>query len=133
LAIRDKTVYVFGKPELPVGAVHIYVDVEGHLDQDFVYLIGMVICDGARQDIHSLWADRKQDEATIFNQFLEIVSRMSRVILEAMAFLRSQGGQARLATDDHARSAVWVRGFTTLWQSTRRLLDQSRTQNARLL
>jgi len=75
LAIRDKTIYVFGKPELPVGAVRIYVDVEGHLAQDFVYLIGMVICDGERQDIHSLWADRKQEEATIFNRFLEIVSR----------------------------------------------------------
>ena len=75
LAIRDKTIYVFGKPELPVGAVRIYVDVEGHLEQDFVYLIGMVLCDGERQDIHSLWADCKQDEATIFNRFLEIVSR----------------------------------------------------------
>ena len=75
LAIRDKTIYVLGKPELPVGAVRIYVDVEGHLDQDFVYLIGMVICGGERQDIHSLWADRKQDEATIFNRFLGIVSR----------------------------------------------------------
>jgi hypothetical protein len=75
LAIRDKTIYVFGKPELPGAAVRIYVDVEGQPERDFVYLIGMVVCDGERQDTHSLWADRKQDEATIFNQFLAIVSR----------------------------------------------------------
>ena len=75
LAIRDKTIYVFGKPELPVAVVRIYVDVEGHMDQDFVYLIGMVICEGEHNEVHSLWADRKQDEVTIFNRFLEIASR----------------------------------------------------------
>jgi hypothetical protein len=75
LAIRDKTIYVFGKPELPTAEVRIYVDVEGDLERDFVYLIGAVVCDGARCQVHSLWADGKQDEALIFNQFLDIVSR----------------------------------------------------------
>jgi predicted RecB family nuclease len=75
LAIRDKTIYVFGQPELPTAAVRIYVDFEGNLDQDFIYLIGIVICDGERIDCHSFWAEDKKHEAAIFNQFLDAVSR----------------------------------------------------------
>ena len=75
LAIRDKTIYVLGKPGFPTAPVHIYVDVEGSLDQDFIYLIGIVICDGERVECHSFWAKDNEDEATIFNQFLDVVAR----------------------------------------------------------
>ena len=37
LAVRDRTVYILGKPELPAGAADIYLDVEG--SQFFRYLL----------------------------------------------------------------------------------------------
>ena len=64
-----------GKPELPISPVRIYVDVEGCPDDDFIYLIGIVICDGKHVECQSLWADNREHEAAIFNQFLDLVSR----------------------------------------------------------
>src|SRR5205807_300511 len=43
LAIRDRRVYVFGKPEMPAGRVAVYLDVESTAVDGFVYLIGMVV------------------------------------------------------------------------------------------
>jgi predicted RecB family nuclease len=74
LAIRDKTIYVLGKPEVPTAPVRIYVDIEGNPDEGFIYLIGVIICDGERVEQHSFWADAQDKEATIFDQFLGIVS-----------------------------------------------------------
>jgi predicted RecB family nuclease len=75
LAIRDKTIYVLGKPELPTAPVRIYVDVEGDPDRDFIYLIGAVVCDGKCCEVHTFWANGKRDEALIFNQFIDMASR----------------------------------------------------------
>ncbi|MGA8195957.1 MAG: TM0106 family RecB-like putative nuclease, partial [Acetobacteraceae bacterium] len=74
LAIRDRTIYVLGKPEVPTARVRIYVDIEGNPDAGFIYLIGVIICDGERLEQHSFWADTQDKEATIFDQFLGIVS-----------------------------------------------------------
>jgi predicted RecB family nuclease len=75
LAIRDRTIYVLGKPEMPTARIRIYVDIEGNPDEGFIYLIGVIICDGERVERHSFWADTKNEEAAIFNQLLSIVSR----------------------------------------------------------
>jgi predicted RecB family nuclease len=75
LAIRDRTIYVFGKPEVPTARVRIYMDIEGTPDEGFIYLIGVVICEAERVERHSFWADNKDHEADIFNQFLDVISR----------------------------------------------------------
>jgi hypothetical protein len=75
LAIRDRTIYVLGRPELPVSRVRIYVDCEGHADDGFIYLIGILICDGAHVEGYALLADDRSKETVIFNQFLDHVSR----------------------------------------------------------
>jgi predicted RecB family nuclease len=45
LAIRDNKVYVFETPELPHGDIEIYLDIEGLPDENFYYLIGVLIND----------------------------------------------------------------------------------------
>jgi predicted RecB family nuclease len=75
LAIRDKTIYVFGAPKLPTAPTRIYLDVEGDPDESFVYLIGLVVCCGEHVERHSLWSDDRQGEAEIFARFLDIVAR----------------------------------------------------------
>jgi predicted RecB family nuclease len=75
LAIRDRTIYVLGKPEVPTARVRIYLDIEGNPDEGFIYLIGAIICDGERIERHAFWADDKSQETAIFNQFLGVASR----------------------------------------------------------
>jgi predicted RecB family nuclease len=73
LAIRDRTIYVLGKPKVPTARVRIYVDMEGNPDEGFIYLIGLVVCDGERIERHSLWADNKNQEPNIFHRLLDVI------------------------------------------------------------
>jgi predicted RecB family nuclease len=43
LAIRDDKIYVVEKPQVPQSGTRIFLDVEGVPDQDFYYLIGLVV------------------------------------------------------------------------------------------
>ena len=70
MAVRDKTIYVFGTPELPTKPVRIYVDMEGDPDDNFVYLIGMIVVRDGTETRHSFWADTKGQEPQIFESFL---------------------------------------------------------------
>ena len=75
LAIRDQTIYVLGAPMLPTAPVRIYLDVEGDPGEGFIYLIGLVVCDGECVERHSLWSDDRGGEVDIFAKFLAIVAR----------------------------------------------------------
>ncbi len=81
LAIRDKRVYVLGAPTVPSEAVQIYLDVEGDPAEGCIYLIGMIVCDGDGEHRYSFWADTKEQERHIFEQFLYIVSRYERLCI----------------------------------------------------
>jgi len=93
MAIRDKKIYVLGKPELPSGAAHVYLDIEGDPEADFIYLIGMVIVENGLEKSHSFWADQKDQEAKIFEQFVSEVARYDNFLVFCyggyeLAFLR---------------------------------------------
>jgi transposase-like protein len=75
LAIRDRTIYVLGAPTIPQARVRIYVDMEGDPEDGFIYLIGLVVCEGERVERYSFWADDKKGEADIFTRFLDIVAQ----------------------------------------------------------
>jgi predicted RecB family nuclease len=75
LAIRDRRVYVLGTPTLPQGEIRIYLDLEGLPHEGFVYLIGMLVCDGSTELKYSFWADDIGEERIIFERFLDVVSR----------------------------------------------------------
>ena len=76
LAIRDKKIYVLGKPQIPTGLVRIYFDVESNPEQGFVYLIGMVICDQSRVECHTFWANDRKEESRIFEKFVDVTCRL---------------------------------------------------------
>ena len=65
LAIRTQTVYIAGKPELPTAPTRVYFDIEGIPDENFYYLIGLIIDDGTNVTTHSFWANDKSEEKTI--------------------------------------------------------------------
>ena len=74
LAIRDRTVYVLGKPELPASPIEIFLDVEGKPDEQFVYLIGAIVRRGEKEERHSFGADGKDEERRIFDQLVALLA-----------------------------------------------------------
>ena len=81
LAIREDTIYVAEKPSLPAAGVHAYLDVEGLPDRDFHYLIGLAVGDGDSRREFSFWADGPQDEARIWDSFLQTVGSLGDFVL----------------------------------------------------
>ena len=75
LAIRDKRIYVLGLPEVPDNPVRIYLDIESNPEEGFVYLVGMIVCDGSRETRYSFWADSKVQECEIFDQLVSVIAR----------------------------------------------------------
>jgi predicted RecB family nuclease len=81
LAIRDKRIYVFGTPELPANPVRIYLDMEGDPDEGYVYLIGMIVVQGDSETRKSFWADGKDQERRIFEEFLAEVGKYEEFLV----------------------------------------------------
>ncbi|MGC2776057.1 MAG: TM0106 family RecB-like putative nuclease [Bradyrhizobium sp.] len=75
LAIRDNTIYVLGSPEVRTAEVRIFIDVEGDPDKQFIYLIGLIVCEREHVERHSFWADSEKTEDEVFARFLEVISR----------------------------------------------------------
>jgi predicted RecB family nuclease len=73
LAIRENTVYVHGRPQLPRSKTQVYLDIEGLPDRESYYLIGALVVSGQTEIWHSFWADLKSDEPSIFVQFAEAI------------------------------------------------------------
>jgi predicted RecB family nuclease len=75
LALREKKVYVLGRPALPVSPGRIFFDIEGDSDRSLAYLLGMIVeRDGVEQARHSFWLDDAESEAQLFARFMEVVS-----------------------------------------------------------
>jgi len=113
LAIRTQTIYIADRQKIPAAKVNVYLDVEGIPEDNFYYLIGLLIDDGAGITMHSLWADSKADEKTIWESFLSIIGKYYDYVLfhygsyEAK-FVRKMtalyGGDSTLLDEIKARS-----------------------------
>jgi predicted RecB family nuclease len=121
LAVRDKRVYLFGTPELPSAAAKIYFDIEGLPDEGFIYLIGMTVIRGESEEHYSYWADTRDQEKEIFEQFLAQVSQyedcrvegrgsMPRLLVDRSGILRCP--EHRLAEEMGSRTPRRVEGKT---------------------
>jgi predicted RecB family nuclease len=74
LALRNKKIYVRELPELPNNEVKMFLDIEGIPDQNFYYLIGLLVIKGNKQFFHSFWANCKNDEQQIWHYFIKKAS-----------------------------------------------------------
>jgi predicted RecB family nuclease len=73
LALRNRKIYVHELPILPHAPVDIYLDIEGLPDRHFHYLLGLIIHDEGKVSQHAFWADNKEEETRIFQQFLALL------------------------------------------------------------
>jgi predicted RecB family nuclease len=63
LAIREKTIYIHGSPQIPDSKAQVYLDIEGLPDSDSYYLIGVLILSEGQETFHSFWADQREQRA----------------------------------------------------------------------
>ena len=71
-AIRTNKIYLHELPVLAEQPVELYLDVEGIPDQDFRYLIGLLIKNRDSITMRSFWADTPDDERRIFSECVEV-------------------------------------------------------------
>ena len=75
LALRTGKVYVHESPAVAESPIELFLDIEGIPDDDFQYLIGLVVCRQGHEERHSFWADSPEEEAAIFARLLLLVAQ----------------------------------------------------------
>jgi predicted RecB family nuclease len=81
LAVREKTVYVAQRPELPEGRASLFLDVEGLPDEGFYYLIGLTVVEGGSRRHLSFWVNTPAEEASAWAAFLAAVGAVEDFVL----------------------------------------------------
>jgi len=81
LAIRQCKIHVVGRDELKIEGTPVFLDVEGIPDCDFYYLIGARVRIADKTIQHSLWADNRNDEKSIWDKFIEILSELNDPVI----------------------------------------------------
>ena len=76
LAIRENSVYVASRPQLPDAKTRVYLDMEGDSTGNSVYLIGLAVVIDNQDTFHSLWSDREADEEAIFRRLFGLLERL---------------------------------------------------------
>ncbi len=71
LAVREQKIYIQELPEPTRKPVELFLDVEGIPDQNFYYLMGLMVCEGENNSYYSFWADTIKDEEKIWKQLIE--------------------------------------------------------------
>ena len=70
LAIRTGKTYIEHLPELSRPQVELFVDIEGIPDQQFQYLIGLLVCNGSESRYHTFWANTVPEEEEAWKRFI---------------------------------------------------------------
>ena len=79
LALRERKVYVFQKPDMPHAKTQVFVDIEGDEGGTSIYLIGALVVKNENQTPFVFWADTSTTEKEIFTKFYELLSGLDDV------------------------------------------------------
>ncbi|MBC8872402.1 MAG: IS66 family transposase [Planctomycetes bacterium] len=74
LALRTGKIYLNEPPSIPDNPVELFLDIEGIPDENFDYLIGLLVNDHGRITEHCFWADSHSDEQLIFEECLGVAA-----------------------------------------------------------
>jgi predicted RecB family nuclease len=73
LAIRARKIYLQSPPGVVRKPVEIFLDIEGIPDEQFHYLIGVLVRRGDERQAHSFWADSSEDEPRIWGELRSLL------------------------------------------------------------
>ena len=71
LALRERKIYIHELPQLNRVCCELFLDIEGIPDQQFYYLIGLLVCEEKAMMYCPFWADTYEDEASIWQHLLK--------------------------------------------------------------
>ena len=74
LAIKENKIYIQELSQLSKSTVEIFMDIESIPDQNFYYLIGLLICSNDENTCFSFWADSDGDEKNIFMSMISKIN-----------------------------------------------------------
>jgi predicted RecB family nuclease len=74
LAIRENKIHAVDLPSPILDGTPVYLDVEGLPDHNFYYLIGVRVRTTDKAVQYSFWADDKDGERRIWDEFLDVLS-----------------------------------------------------------
>lgn len=74
LALRTGKIYIQELPTLLRCDVELFLDLEGIPDQNFHYLIGLLIYEQGNRSYHSFWANAPEDERRIWAEALQKIN-----------------------------------------------------------
>lgn len=77
-AIREKKIYIVGKPESKIEGTPVFFDVEALPDLDFYYLIGARVRLQESCVCYSFWADDIDDMPKMWMNFLNLLASLDR-------------------------------------------------------
>jgi predicted RecB family nuclease len=112
MAIRDRKVYILGKPQIPPSSVRMYMDMEGNPDEGFIYLIGVIVCHSGHEERYSFWADNETQEAQIFDEFFTLSERFEDMVIyvygsyERAALKRARSRTVHIKSADKVMNAL---------------------------
>jgi predicted RecB family nuclease len=80
--------------------VRVYLDVEGNPEAGFDYLVGLIVVADDQEQRFSFWADSREQERQLFEQFLSVVGRYDDYLVFVYggyerAFLKRMRKQAK--------------------------------------
>ncbi|WP_017313984.1 IS66 family transposase [Mastigocladopsis repens] len=77
LAIRTGKIYLQDLPAICRQTTELFLDIEGVPDQNFYYLIGLLVCQSNTTNFYSFWANTVEEEKQIWQQMLTIANQYS--------------------------------------------------------
>jgi len=81
LSIRESSTHIYEMPLLPSAETEIFVDFEGLPDENYIYLIGLIVRTKKEEFSYSYWANSIEEEKLIFNQFIGEVIKHDDYVL----------------------------------------------------
>ncbi|MFS0519676.1 IS66 family transposase [Nostoc sp. UIC 10607] len=81
LAIREQKIYIQDLPELSRKPVELFLDIEGIPDQNFHYLMGLLISAGQNTSYHSFWADTTDNEESVWKQLVKKINEYPEAVI----------------------------------------------------
>jgi predicted RecB family nuclease len=73
LAIRTGKIYLQALPDIVPQPATIFLDIEGIPDEQFHYLVGLLVCRGEVRIPHSFWADVHEDEPRVWESLRSVL------------------------------------------------------------
>ncbi len=81
LALREKQTYILEIPKLAEAKIEVFLDIEGLPEENFNYLIGLIVRKEENEIHLSFWANSKEDEQKIFRELFTALSKFSDFII----------------------------------------------------